>query len=97
MELFLFPYTQYETLPHKKAHLGTDENTEHRQSSFHDRAPHCCLQSSLQDRIESGSVHILHLQEHRTYYWNKDKSKNMSDITANHMIIIISSNFPQHL
>lgn len=97
MELFLFSYTLYETSPHKKVHLETDENTEHRQSSFHDRAPHCCSQSSLQDQIESGSVRILHLQEHQTYYWNKDKSKNMSNVTANHVSIIIPTKFPHHL
>ena len=73
MEVFLSSYTQYETSPHKKVRLGTDENTEHRQSNFHDRAPHCCSQSSLQDQIESGSVHILHLREHQTYYWNKTR------------------------
>lgn len=89
MEIFLFSYIQYETSPHKKVHLGTGENTEHRQSNFHDRAPHCCSQSSLQDQIEFGSVHILHLREHQTYYWNKDKSQHMSDVTVNHEYIHI--------
>jgi len=81
-KIFLFSHTQCATSPHRKAHLGTGENTERRQSSFRGRAPHCCSQSSLRDRIESGSVHTPHLREHQTYYWNKDRCENISSVIS---------------
>lgn len=76
-QLFLFFSNQSENSPHKRVPLGTAGSTGHRQSSSRGRAPHCCSQSSLQDRTASGSAHTPRLPEHQTYYWNKDKSKNV--------------------
>lgn len=76
-QLSLCSSNQSEDSPHKRVPLGTAESTGHRQSSSRGRAPHCCSQSSLQDRTVSGSAHTPHLPEHQTYYWNKDRSKNV--------------------
>lgn len=76
-QLFLFPSNQSENSPHRRVPQGTAGSTGHTQSSSRGRAPHCCSQSSPQDRSASGSAHTPRSPEHPTYYWDKHKSKNV--------------------
>lgn len=77
-------------LPHKKVPLETDGSTEHRRSSFHDTAPHCCSQFAPWDQSENDSAHKQHLQEHLTCY-QESKQKTSQSPHCKQFVLIFNS------